>query len=122
MNNIEDDLKAALRRRPAPAGFAAKVFERIENESVGRRIHRRLFYSPLRLLAAAAVIIVTVGAGIMGYQQYVRRRNDAALNRTMAALSIAATQLDEAHKKAFQPERWDRIEEQLLEIQSVDKK
>lgn len=122
MNNIEDDLKAALRRKPAPDGFAAKVLERVENESARSRIRHRLVFSPLQWFAAAAVIIMAVGAGLIGYQQYVRSRNEAALNRTMAALSIAATQLDEAQKKAFQPDRWDRIQKQLLEIQSGDEK
>ena len=36
MNRIEDDLKSALRRKPAPPGFAAKVFERIESEALNR--------------------------------------------------------------------------------------
>jgi hypothetical protein len=122
MNHIEDDLKAALRRKPAPAGFAAKVFERIESEALNKKTPRSFLRNPFWMAAAAAVILMTIGAGVLGYQHHIRTRNEAALNQTLAALSIAATQLDEAEKKAFEPKRWERISRQLAEIQSMDKK
>jgi hypothetical protein len=122
MNRIEDDLKAALRRKPAPPGFEAKVFERIESEALGKRTPRRLFRNLFWRAAAAAVILMASGTGIIGYRQYIRMRNEAALNRTLAALSIAAAQLDEAEQKAFEPERWEYISRTLAEIQSADRK
>jgi hypothetical protein len=63
-----------------------------------------------------------VGAGIFGYRHHIQTRNEAALDRTLAALSIAAAQLDQAKEKAFEPKRWERIGKQLTEIQSGDKK
>jgi hypothetical protein len=122
MNPIEDELKAALRRKPAPPGFAAKVFERIERETLRQRASRRWFIHPFWRSAAAAVILMTAGAGIIGYRQYIRMRNEAALNRTMAALSIAAARLDEAEQKAFEPKRLARIGRTLTEIQSAERK
>lgn len=122
MNPIEDDLKSALRRKPAPPGFAAKVFKRIESEALGKRAPRRLFSNPFWRAAAAAVILIAAGAGIIGYRQYIRMRNEAALNRTLAALSIAAARLDEAEQKAFEPKRWEHIDRTLTEIQSAERK
>ena len=116
MNRIEDDLKAALRRKPAPPGFAAKVSERIENKALSKRAPRRIFGNPL-WMAAAAMILITIGAGVVEYQGHVRARNEAALNRTLTALSIAAVRLDEVEKKAFAPERWERIGRQLTDVQ-----
>jgi hypothetical protein len=123
MNRIEDDLKAALRHKPAPDGFAAKVLQRIENEALGKRAPRRLFSNPFWRAAAAAGILMAAGAGIIGYrQQYIRVRNEAALNRTLAALSIAAGRLDEAEQKIFEPKRWEHIGGTLTEIQSAERK
>jgi hypothetical protein len=122
MNHIEDDLKAALRRKPAPPGFAAKVMERIENGSFNQNVPRSFLRNPFWMAAAAAVVLVAIGAGIFGYQSHIRARNEAALHRTLAALSIAAAQLDQAEKKAFEPERWERIGRQLAGIQSSDKR
>jgi hypothetical protein len=95
MHQIEDDLKNALSRKPAPPGFTARVLER--TGSAGRRSPRRVW-----ALAAAASLVLVSGAGIVQYQRYIRARNDAALQRTVAALSIAAAQLDRAEKKAFE--------------------
>ena len=91
MNHIEDDLKAALRRKPAPPGFAAKVFERIENEALHKKAPRGFSRNPFWMAAAASVILAITGTGI--YQYHIRTRNEAALDRTLAALSIAAAQL-----------------------------
>jgi hypothetical protein len=122
MKPIEDDLKAAFRRKPAPPGLAAKVFERIESEAAGRRVPHRSFGNPFWRIAAAAVIFLATGAGIIGYRQHIRARNEEAMNRTLAALSIAAARLDEAEQKAFAPERWEYIGRALTEIQSADRK
>jgi hypothetical protein len=122
MNPIEDDLKAALRRKPAPPGFAAKVFERIESAAVGKKAPRRSFSHSFWRIAAAAVIFLAAGAGIIGYRQHIRVRNEEAMNRTLAALSIAAARLDEAERKAFAPKRWEHIGRALTEIQSPERK
>lgn len=120
MNDIEDDLKAALCRKPAPPGFAAKVFERMEDGSASSKARWKV--SNPFWMAAAAVILMMVGSGVVGYRHHVRTRNEAALNRTLAALSIAAAQLDEAEKRAFPQERWERIGKQLSEVQSSEGK
>jgi hypothetical protein len=122
MNPIEDDLKAALRRKPAPLGFADRVFERIKRDAPGKRATRRLFNNPFWRAAVASVILMASGAGIIGYRQYIHMRNEAALNRTLAALSIAAARLDDLEQKAFEPKRWEHIGRTLTKIQSTDRK
>jgi hypothetical protein len=65
MNHIEDDLKAALRRKPAPPGFAAKVFERIESEALNKKAPQSFLQSWTRwafrkevLIFASAVVLI----------------------------------------------------------------
>ena len=67
MNQIEDDLKAALRRKPAPPGFAAKVFKQIESEALNKRAPHYFFQSWLgmafrnEILALASAIMLVLG-------------------------------------------------------------
>jgi hypothetical protein len=65
MNHVEDDLKAALSRKPAPPGFAAKVFERIESEALNKKAPRSFLQSwalgafrKEALIFALAVILI----------------------------------------------------------------
>jgi len=115
MNRIEDDLKAALRRKPAPPGFAAKVFDCVGASSV-RKATNKHFLSSQFGLAAAAMLILAIGLGIVSYRRHIEVRNEAALQRTLMALSIAAEQLDKAEKKAFEPKRWEQIGQYLQNI------
>jgi hypothetical protein len=122
MHRIEDDLKAALRRKPAPPGFAAKVLERIEDDEFVRKNSRRFTRGRLWMFAAAAAAVMMISAVVFEYQRYVRNRNEAALQHTMAAISIAAIQLDRAESKAFEPLRWEQLGRQLAGLENDDKK
>jgi len=99
MNHIEDDLKNALRRKPAPPGLAAKVFERAKDGSVNRNAPRPFITRRFRMMAVAAAIIVAVAAGIFTHSHYITARNEAALQRTLIALSIVSEQFEQAEKK-----------------------
>jgi hypothetical protein len=115
MYSIEDDLKAALRRKPAPPGFTAKVLDRVGDGSFRKKTNRR--FLPNRFwAAAAAMIIVSVGLGVFAYQRHIQARNEAALQRTLMAFSIAAEQLEKAEMKAFEPKRWERISKHLRNL------
>jgi len=120
MHCIENDLKTALRRKPAPPGFTAKVLKRIEDNKFDQRAPRRSMPHKLWALAAAALILVVVGTGVFQYQQRIRNRNEAALQRTLTALSIAAVQLDRAEREAFDPIQWERLSRQLTGLQMID--
>ena len=104
MHRIEDDLKAALRRKPAPPGFAARVLRRIEDSKSSRKPSRHFIIGRPWMFAAAALVLMMVSAGVFEYQRYIRNRNEAAFQNTLTAISIATLELDRARNKAFQPE------------------
>ena len=112
MHPIEDELTAALGRKPAPAGFSRRLMNRIENGTDLKPHPNRFFRQRRWILAAAAMIVMAVLAGLMQYRQYVRTRNAAALRQTLSALSIASEQLDRAKVRAFDSLPNIRIENQ----------
>ena len=123
MNRIEDELKAALSRKPAPPGFASRVMKRIEDRgSYTRNTSLGFMRNRLRILAVAAMAMIVAWIGMFAYQQHVRARNRAALQHTLAAISIAALHLDKAEKKAFETIPWDRLSRQLTELENNHKK
>jgi hypothetical protein len=119
MNRIEDDLKAALRRKPAPPGFADKILDRVNAGVSGERAGRRLW--PGRFWMAAAAIAIGC-FGIFSYQQHIQVRNEEALQRTLLGLSVAAEQLSRAEKIAFEPKRWEQISRHLNDLPMQDGK
>lgn len=88
MHHIEDDLKTAFRRKPAPPGFAAKVFERIESEALNKKAPRSLFPSWARwafrkeilIFASAAVLIL---GSVMHFGE-----NQSALANSLTRLKV----------------------------------
>jgi len=122
MRQIENDLKAALRRKPAPPGFAGRVLERIEDNKFARNSSRRFLPGRSWMLAAAALAVMMVGAVVFEYQRYIRNRNEKAFQNTLAAISIATVQLNRAESKAFEPGRWDRLSKQLAGFEVNDKR
>jgi ferric-dicitrate binding protein FerR (iron transport regulator) len=88
--NIDDDLRKALRREPAPPDFAAKVLAR-----TSRRPRRR---GPAVLaLAAALALAAVIPPSVHQYRQ--RQRALEARGQLMAALSITRAQLQQAKEK-----------------------
>lgn len=122
MHRIEDDLKAALRRKPAPPGFAERILERIEEDKSLRRDFLRLRTGRRRLFAAAALVLMTIGAGVFGYRQYIRNRNETAYQNTLTAIYLATVELDRAKNIALEPERWERLSRQLAEYEVNNQK
>ena len=121
MNRIEDELKAALSRKPAPPGFASRVMERIDEGKRARNTSRGFTPSRIRILAIAASIAIIVWAGVFSFQRHVQTRNEAALQATLDAISIAALQLVRAERKAFEPIRWESLSRRLAEFENYEK-
>ncbi len=113
MHEIEDRLRDALRRKPAPPGFAARVLSRLESAADARPAAR---LSRPRLWAVAAALVIAAGVGLIERERWVERRNRAALEESLEALSVAATQLDRAREKAFSHARWDGVAERLSRL------
>ena len=92
--NIEDGLRDALRREPAPVDFAAKVLARtVVSPARGLAWWRR----PVTLALAAGLILgALIPTTIFEYRQREERRALAARNQLMAALAITRTRLQQA--------------------------
>ena len=108
MMNLESDLRAAFKRKPAPSDFAGHVLARLEHRDVApvdvvARSPRRL---PLRwLAAAAAVVLLAIG----GADYYIRQQTIAEAERVkkdaMLALHIAGEKLALVQRKLQEPHR-----------------
>jgi hypothetical protein len=89
--NLENDLRSALRREPAPPDFAARILKKTRGP---------LWRRPAMLALAAVILLAALlpTAEI----QYHRRENRRALqarNQLMTALSITRVQLRQAREK-----------------------
>jgi hypothetical protein len=92
--NLEDGLKDALRREPAPVDFAAKILARtVISPTRGMPWWKR----PVTLALAAGLILgALVPTTIYEYHQREERRALAAKNQLMAALAITRARLQQA--------------------------
>jgi hypothetical protein len=88
MNRIEDDLKAALCRKPAPPGFAAKVFERIESEALKKKtlwsfLRSRAGWAFQKEVLVFASVVVLILVDVMHFGQ-----NQSALANSISRLKV----------------------------------
>lgn len=93
MNRLEDELRSALRRRNAPAGFADRVVAGIPSPSRGWR-HSWM------AVAAAGLIAILGGGGVYEYRrsERVRLEGERAKAELVFALELTAQKLQ--HTKA----------------------
>jgi hypothetical protein len=102
-----DELKHALRRQPAPGGFAERVMLRLEQQSsqksaaVLRESLLTFFTRPLVRWSAAGALAVALVAGGIHIQNVRRERaeGEAAKEQLMLALRIAGSKLQLAKSK-----------------------
>ena len=94
MNRFEDDLKRALRREQAPAGFAGRVLAR----QAAPAPKARLWFS-LRWAAAAALAVALMTVFQYGVQQRQRDRGELAKAQMLIALRITADKLEYTREK-----------------------
>lgn len=100
MKELDEGLRDALRREPAPAGFAERVLQRAEEEP------RILRWNPRRRLvglAAAAALVAAVAGGIQ-YRSVERARaeraaGEAAKEQVIKALRITASTLQRVQER-----------------------
>lgn len=103
MKELDDELRHALRRVQAPAGFADRVLRRAAGEPIGReREHamaavRPFVRRPIVQWAAAAAIVAAVAGGIqyrhVQNERAERAAGEAAKEQIMQALRITASKL-----------------------------
>ena len=94
MNDFENDLRRALRRREPPRDLSGAILARIAPAS---RPAWRTLWRPV--LAAAAVLLILV-TGFDRYREY--RRGQEAKRQVMLALEITAKKLAVVQKKIDQ--------------------
>lgn len=99
--NLEDDLRAALRREPAPPDFAAKVLAR----TVSRKPRVLPFRRRPATLAIAAALTLAAVVPPAAYQYHQQRRAIEARDQLMVALSITRAQLNQAKEMIRQNAR-----------------
>ena len=109
--DFEHDLRRALKRQPAPSGFAQRVVARIQNDQVSRTASANpRFRVGQWLAAAAAAALVAFGAT----EYYSHRRTVAQAERTqrdiMLALQITADKFALVKQRLDEHER-ERVEE-----------
>src|SRR4030095_12021100 len=95
MNQLERDLREALRRRQPPSDFADRVLARTrQSESVRRR-------PPIWgwLAAAAALLLLIVGGNAFIQEQRRRAEGERAKEQLMVALRITGSKLRDAQMK-----------------------
>jgi hypothetical protein len=94
--NLEDDLRRALRREPAPADFAARVLSRTRVLPFWRR---PVTLAIAATLAAAAIVPPAV------YEYHERQRALEAKDQLILALSITRVQLRQVQERIRQNTR-----------------
>jgi hypothetical protein len=90
--NIEDNLRAALRREDPPPGFASRVLERMPP----RRNHA---WQHWRWAAAAAVLVVFVFSGVEYRRAQQRMAGERAKQQLMLALQITGSKVHVVQQK-----------------------
>ncbi len=107
MKELDDQLRDALRREPAPAGFAERVLRRVEGQAGGHGAgpSGSLAWAkrPVFRLAAAAALVAAIGGGIQ-YRSLERARaeraaGEAAKENVIKALRITASKLQLVQEK-----------------------
>ena len=98
MNDIDRQLKHALRRCEPPEGFADRVLAQLPHQRSQStpRLMSRMFRLPAQRWAAAAVVVIGAGIG-MAYReresQIEEARALAAKQQVMVALRITGSKL-----------------------------
>jgi hypothetical protein len=98
--NLDDELKAAFHREPAPADFAARVLAKTALKTRVLPFRRR----PFGLAIAAAVALAALVPPAV-YQYREQRRGIEARDQLMVALSITRVQLEQVKEKINQNTR-----------------
>jgi hypothetical protein len=94
--NIEDELRAALRREDPSPGFAQRVVARTGSKPTPRWAMPRLIWAS----AIAAMVVV----GFAGMSEYREKKAERAGHEAVLALQIAAEKLNMTRDKVVRRE------------------
>ncbi len=97
--NLEQELSEALKRKQPPPGLVDRVMARVESGHAAEKAPS--FWHTRRAvlgLAAAAVLLVAIGTGVVRQREASREREQGefAARQLMTALQIASETLNDA--------------------------
>ena len=106
MNQLEEELRKALRRVEPPAGFAERVLARTAADKGKEKAHARSWFSwlggsGLRWATACALCAALAASGI-AYHHEERKRGEQAKAQLMLALRITSSKLQIATQNVRQ--------------------
>ena len=93
-NLIEDQIRHALKRVPAPIGLEQKILDKLKSEPPARKGRKRGFW-----LAAAAGLFLIATAGFLAYRDH---QAEIAKNQLIFALQLTSQSIDQAFEMALQ--------------------
>jgi hypothetical protein len=91
MDDLEQSLRAALARVPAPAGLAERILALIGAGPMRKTRWWRT--TALRWALAAALLAAMAAGGVIAYQRQQRARGERARRQVMLALRITGARL-----------------------------
>jgi hypothetical protein len=110
MSGLVENLRAALRRRPPPDGFAERVLARARDSRARRR---RSAIPPWTSWTIAAAAVLTLAVGSVLYQKRERDAEGAkAKEDVMHALRLTGAKLRTAQERVFE------IHERTIQLQT----
>ena len=92
--NLENDLKRALRRQAPAPGFAARVMQRIEEQSAPKR-RQPVWWRA----AAASVTLAAILGGYATHKVVEHRRGERAKEQVLTAMRIAGEKVRYAQQE-----------------------
>ena len=95
--NLEDSLRQALRREPAPRGFAARVMSAASARAVPLRQPWWGVRGLVLRSALAGTSVVLIGG--VGFQRYEQRRALEARHQLLTALTVTKVSLQKAQER-----------------------
>jgi len=102
-DDMDDALRKALRREPAPSGFAAKVLAKAGTTGESARVRpvRKSWLQRPFVLAMAATLaaVAIVPAVLLDYEHREQAKGLKAKQDLLTALAITRTQLQQAREK-----------------------
>lgn len=99
--NLEDELRAALRREDPSPGFALRVVARAKTKPAPHSWFPSQSWFPRMLWATALAAMLVIGFGVSEYRE---RQAERAARETVMALRIAAEKLNMARDKVLRVE------------------
>jgi hypothetical protein len=97
---LEKDLELVLRRERPPAGFAARVMQRVAEEERSRRRLPSTVHLGSWWRAVAAMLLLTIaGGGWLTHYELERREGERAKAQVLLALRITGAKMHAAREQ-----------------------